>query len=315
MSWWLEGETGWRRRIDAGGLSLGRRESCEVVLEDPRASTLQTLLLPGPEGLELRSIGRNATSVNGSPVARARLAEGDVIEVPGARFTVRRGRQAAAGWVVHTSVGRFGLSGGAVVLGGGEAVDLQLPGLRGRVAALRVVSASVLLEALAPVEVRGEAVDIGGVEELLPGDEVRVGGQVFTLQAVRGQAAPTVGGTALPVRAEFSFLATGGRLVLAFADGRECAVELSELRARLVALLLKPPGGLEAGELVPDEDLLPRIWPGQPRRGRLDLNTLVHRTRKDLLEAGVNPAPVLVRPRAGGSVALRVARGAVVTVS
>jgi hypothetical protein len=56
------------------------------------------------------------------------------------------------------------------------------------------------------------------------------------------------------------------------------------------------------------------IWAGQPGRGRTDLNVLIHRTRKDLLTAGINPAAVLARARKGGATSFRLAKDAAVSV-
>jgi hypothetical protein len=117
-------------------------------------------------------------------------------------------------------------------------------------------------------------------------------------------------------QASFRFLPTGGRLSLVFEPGPGAVeVELSELRSRLVAALLTPPRPYEAGEEIPDEVLIRSIWPRSHGRDRTDLNTLIYRTRKDLLRAGLNPGLVFERTRHGGSVRMRLAKGARVEVA
>ena len=75
-------------------------------------------------------------------------------------------------------------------------------------------------------------------------------------------------GAKLPTRAIFEFMPNGGRLELHFITETPVRVELSELRARLVAALLSPPGDWGPGEHVPDENLIPAIWPGSRRTHR-----------------------------------------------
>lgn len=315
MTWWLEDDAGCSVRLPESGLLLGRQAGCGLVLQDPRASSLHALLLPTSGGVELRNLGRNPTRADGQPATRALLADGARLELPGASFVLRSRGAPSARWVLRVGPTRVGLHGPPLVLGSGPEADLRLPGGPPRLAAVSVAQQVVILEALAPLELRSEALEAGDLEPLLAGDRLHVGDALVELEAAGGPTGPTVGGLSLPVCAHFAFLPAGGRLELTFVDGSQVALELSELRARLVALLLEPPGAHTAGELVPDEVLLPGIWPGEAHRSRLDLNTLVHRTRKDLLGAGLNPAPLLVRPRAGRATALRLARGAEVSVT
>ena len=90
------------------------------------------------------------------------------------------------------------------------------------------------------------------------------------------------------------------------------SILLPEMRARLIATLLKPPGEYQAGEDIPDEVLIPSIWPGQKIRNRTDLNQLIHRTRKDLVKAGVDPHAVLERVGRVGATRFRLAADATV---
>jgi hypothetical protein len=114
----------------------------------------------------------------------------------------------------------------------------------------------------------------------------------------------------LPVSAVLLFLQKGGRLTLGFG-AREHTAWLADRRCDLVASLLKPQGAYAPGDVVPDEVLFRRVWPGgEP--GRTELNTLVFRARKDLLKAGLDGAALLERQP--GGVRFRLAARAAVRV-
>ena len=77
--------------------------------------------------------------------------------------------------------------------------------------------------------------------------------------------------------------------------------------------ILMPPSGFDPGDHLPDEVLIPRIWPGEDR-GRLDVNQLLYRTRHDLLAVGVDGLQILSRARGGRATAFLLAPGAQVNV-
>ena len=93
------------------------------------------------------------------------------------------------------------------------------------------------------------------------------------------------------------------------------SVHLPDRRCDLIATLLQPPGGLDPGDFVSDEILAPRIWPGHPGKGRTDINLLLHRTRKSLIEAGVDGPALLVRGEGGGESRFVLASRAKVSIS
>ena len=100
------------------------------------------------------------------------------------------------------------------------------------------------------------------------------------------------------------------RRVLGFG-AREHTAWLADRRCDLVASLLKPQGAYAPGDVVPDEVLFRRVWPGgEP--GRTELNTLVFRARKDLLKAGLDGATLIERQP--GGVRFRLAERALVRV-
>ncbi len=110
----------------------------------------------------------------------------------------------------------------------------------------------------------------------------------------------------LPHAARLTFLPIGGRLELQLA-GTWRTLDLSELRFRMVAVLLGQPWQPEA--FVADERLLRGIWPRETR-GRVDLNQLLHRTRHAFRRAGLEAGRLIERAPRGGGTRFRLAAGA-----
>ena len=121
------------------------------------------------------------------------------------------------------------------------------------------------MEFLADGLLNGTAMPMGTVEGVQKGDLLTFGGQDLRVEPAEENRRETThiirkDGA---LRVEFAFQPTGARLVLDLGEGpRE--VLLPELRARFVAALLTPPGGYEAGELIPDE--VPRSCRGPDRQ-------------------------------------------------
>ncbi len=303
--------------VPTEGLWIGRAADCDLVVADHRASQVHAFLGWRGERLVVIGLGRNPTRRNGAPVeGPTTLAAGDRLEVPGGTFTVDLPPTTPVpAWVAVLPTGeRVGLGRREVSLGGGPEDDVAIRGWPAGAARLhRPPGGALLLEPLAPLVVDDRPGEVGALEALRSGSRLGIAGAAVTLLALDdGRAATTIlaGEAHLPLRVGFAFTPTGGALTLGFAGGATRVVDLPELRARLVAALLARPG-----EEVEDEDLLAAVWPGSPDRGRLDLNQLVHRARRDLLAAGVDPTDLLVRVRRGGAACFRVAPGAVVTVS
>ena len=85
---------------------------------------------------------------------------------------------------------------------------------------------------------------------------------------------------------------------------------MSDLRVRLLGTLLGAGPGVE----VPDEKLIAAIWGRGAVRTRLDLNQLVHRTRRSISRVGMDGSAMLVRHPAGGGTAIHLAPGATIAV-
>ncbi len=321
---WLVRDTGARLRVPMRGLILGRREDSDIVLDDPRASFHHALLVPTLRGLELIALGRNPTRVDGRRVERqAIVRHGQSIELPGALFMVhapfeRRVPRSNPAWVLtHPDGNSYGIRQLPYSVGGAAEDDMAIDGWPPGVLCFYGVQGGMAVEVNAPVLLNDDQLEAGAVEVVDSADVFTLGRKSITIK----DAAPESGeSTALrprsphPVEVTFEFLPNGGRLHLAFADGDRMSVQLPELRARLIATLLGPSGGYDPGEFVPDDVLLTSIWPGNASRGRTDLNVLIHRTRKSLMKAGINPSAVLARARQGRATAFQLAPGAKVEV-
>lgn len=296
------------------GLRLGRRQDCDVLLNDGHASSLHCVVVPSQKGLELLALGRNPTRVNDSAVeGHAVLQDGDRVELPGLRFVVRGTTDRQVAWVVEHGELRVTLGRDVFTLGGGADDHLHIVDWPTGAVQLSLIQGQPVAEIRAGMSLHHELAE-PTIEQLMDGDVLSFGPGVVRIRAVSADNAPTLRAAVLPVRAHFTFLPTGGLLQLGFSDGARAEVELPELRARLIAALLSPPKDYDAGELIPDDRLLKLVWPGRTDRDRTDLNTLVHRARRELLRAGVNPTPILVRARGGGATRFRLAPGADVAV-
>lgn len=321
----LEHPGGCSVRVPRSGLLLGRSPESDIILSDPAASQRHALLLGSAAGLQILPLGRNPTLHNGRPaIPGALLAAGDTLEVPGGRFVVRDGLGApgelpAAWWLGFPGGERYGLPTPTCTVGGAPDDDIAHPALPP--GALRFLVAQNALSVVlgAACAVNGEPREPGEAITVSPGDTFDLAGQrVHVVADEEGAGGATLAGRApgsLAVAARFEFLPSGGRLELRFGDGVARAIDLPELRARLFAVLLAPGGGFAAGDDVPDEVLVAGVWPRSGPRDRGDLNQLVHRARRDLLGAGVDPERVLHRPRRGGSIRLLLAPGAAVRVA
>ncbi len=321
---WLVRDTGARLRITARGVLIGRREDCDIVIDDPRASHHHALLTPTTRGLELVALGRNPTKVDGRRVDRQAIVQhGQAIEVPGGVFMVhapfdRRPRHPEPAWtVIHPDGNTYGIRQLPFTIGGVDADNLIIEGWPAAALCFYPVQGGMAVELTAQAQMNDDELEPGSVEVVDSDDMFTISGQSITLRDASGggedstQMRPR---SPHPTEVLFEFLPNGGRILLGFADGDRMTVSLPELRARLLAALLGPPGDYQPGEYIPDEVLLTSIWPGNTGRGRTDLNVLIHRTRKSLMNAGINPSAVLARARQGRATSFKLAPGAKVEV-
>jgi len=320
---WLWSEDGSRRRIEKTGLILGRSPDCHLILADRAASQRHVMLLPGPEWVDLIPLGRNPTLVDEQVVgSRTRLVDGAGIAVPGGRFRVELKRSATlrgVAWRVRLPSGRrYALRPLPMTLGGGDDDDLRVPGWPPGALIFHRVEGALVTELTVTGARNGRLLQEGSVEDVHFDERWTIDGVDVV---VEGQLPIDAGATALAVAGApvieilFEFLSNGGRLRIVNASHPEPReLLLPELRGRLMATLMSPPGDYTAGEPIPDDILIPRIWPGERHRDRSDLNQLIHRTRKSLLKAGCNPSGLLERVGRSGTTRIKVSTGTRVEV-
>jgi hypothetical protein len=313
---------GTRLAIKPTGILIGRAPHCDVVLAEPDASRVQAIVFSGAGGPCLTVLGKGPTAVNGELVVHERdLAGGDRIELPGLALKVLAAPEDAAApprssWVLRGPSGLFGVARTPFTVGSGAGADLRLDG--GPAVALRFHLADRLhVEAVAAIEIDGAACEPGAIEELRPGAIVGYAGGQFKVVSTNplslDQTAPSpAAAEENPSEIRLEFLTRGGRLTVGWR-GLHRAVYLPERRCDLVAALLQPPSPFAPGSFVPDEVLLPRIWPGRTMT-RVDLNVLIHRARHDLVRAELDGAALLDRARGGSATRFRMALDARVSV-
>ena len=328
MSCWVKAKNGARVRVGRGGLVVGRRSDCGLVLPNPEVSRRHALIRETARGVEVVHLGKVPTRVNGEDVRdTSPLAHGDLIEIGSSVLTVGIGESPAPStsrvWMLE-SAGKalYGITRSPYVVGGDDRDDVVLETWPTSAARFHAVQDSLVVELAAAGRVNGEQREVEESVSLRVGDTVEFGGLALSVLAAgvgtEGTTRVTNSWTP-PSRVSLDFHARGGLLSLEFPDGSAddppLAVHLPDRRCDLIATLLQPPGSLRTGEFVPDDVLAPRVWPGQPGKGRTDINLLLHRTRKSLLEAGVDGPALLDRGKGGGETRIVLARGAEVSIS
>ncbi|MEO1337283.1 MAG: FHA domain-containing protein [Myxococcota bacterium] len=324
MPWWLKTADGSRIPVGGAGVLIGRAPDAEVVLTDPRASRRHALVHASTDGLVVMSLGKGRTEVGGvRVVTEQKLEPGHSIDVPGLQMQVERAEasesEAAAEWVLHRiGGGLYGLGRTPFTVGGGDD-HLTLPGWPAATVTLWRTAAGLAIEAGAPIVVdaiplvegqvvngRSSTLIVRGTDQLqlLHG----VGTEALASTVADDDALSNVG--ARQVR--LVFLPRGGRLYVT-DEKAERAAYLPERRAELISLLIAPPEPFTAGEVIPDEVLLERLWPRQVKTPN-DLHVLVHRARKSLVASGLDGAGLIVRAAHGSGTRFCLADGATISV-
>ena len=322
--WWLSDGEGTRRRIDAGGVLLGRAPRCDLVLRDQKASRSQALVYLDSQQPWLLVLGKGKTRLNGVLVAReAKLAAGDRIALPGLECEIVCSADGpaphdGAAWVLDRGGGLFGVSHGPFVVGGHPDDDLHIDGWPEHAFTLHPTRGRLHLTTRVPLEVDGAAVDEHGLVPLSPGSSVVYAGH--TLRVIAGGqfglgSTLSDGGAVAsePDQIELQFLPRGGRLSVHTPVGTSC-VYLPGQRCDLMALLLRPPEPHRPGDFLDDDLVIARIWPNQMRT-RIDLNTLIYRLRRDLVRAGIDASAFILRAPGGGGTRLGLAEDAAISIA
>jgi hypothetical protein len=325
VAWWLCLPGGRRLRVGAAGAVFGRSAACDVVLADERASRQHAVVFIGSRGPRVAPLGRAAITVNGDAVEHDRdLAAGDRVGLPGLGVEVAvedaaDPHLATTTWVLAwRDGGAFGVVTTPFTIGGASDVDLRVDGWPARVLRLHVAE-RLEVEAIEAIAIDGFPVQPGEREPLGAGATLGYAGAELSviaggvLEEVSTVSDPLGGGVARPTRVRVEFMPRGGRVILTIG-GRDTTVYLADRRCDLVAALLQPPAPYVAGDFVPDDDVLPRVWPGRDM-GRPELNVLIHRVRRDLSRADLDGAALLVRAPGGNATCFALAPRAAVSLT
>ena len=309
------------RRVGAAGVWIGRQGDCDLVTRDPAASRRHALVRLTSDGVELVPLGREPSTRNGRAIERAvYLVNGDQIGVPGLAVTVQI--EAAAPTVYAGLVlardkgGSFGVSHTPFVIGGAASADLILkdwpsePVLR-----VHLVQGEAFIElCTGEAEHGGAAMELGALEELVIGDRVLCRGEGFVVAAPQGAVTTAVGARhELPSRIEIELLPRGGRVAFTLPSG-ERRVYLADRRLDLIMALLKPPAGHHPGDFIPDDVVRAVVWPRNPSVSRQEINTLIARCRRDLVDGGLAGPHLIERAPGGGGTRVVLAAGAQIVV-
>lgn len=310
------------RRVGPNGLLIGRKQDCDLVSDDPSVSRRHALVRLTSEGAEVVPLGRGPVELNGKKLDKpAALADGDELRVPGLALEIaidaqRPDKNAAASWRLERARGgAFGLVHSPFVIGGDDSDDLIVKRWPAHALRFHVAQGELYLEpTVAKVTRSGVELEAGAMEQLAVGDEVGFRKESFTVrQAPRDATTAVASLDDLPGQVSIEILPRGGRLVLWTAEG-ERAVFLADKRLDLVIALLRPPAGFQPGDFIPDEVVRPIVWPRNPGVTRPEINVLIGRCRRDLVEGGLAGARILQRSPGGGGTRFALAPGAVVTV-
>ena len=311
------------RRVGPNGVLIGRQRDCDIVAPDPSVSRRHALVRLTADGAEVVPLGRAPIAINGKPCDRAReLSDGDELALAGLVLAVqiqaqRPDAKAPATFrLERVRGGSFGIVHSPFVIGGGETDDLIVKRWPAAALRLHVAQGELFVECTAGKAMRnGAELEVGALEPLGVGDELGYRKETFHVQLAKTRVATTAvrGEAGLPSRVTVEMLPRGGRVVFTVGD-RESSVYLADRRLDLVIALLRPPAPYRAGEIIPDDVVRAVVWPRNPGVSRPEINMLISRCRRDLVDAGLAGPRILVRAPGGGGTQLALAPGADVPI-
>ncbi len=308
-----------RLQLSVGSVLMGRGPDCDVVIPDPRVSRHHALLRVTLAMVEVVPLVRQLVAVNGAPLESPRaLRDGDVLSLADQVFSLRAEAAAASAepdpWFIERDPGVLVAVGAErLSLGSGPDDRLVVREWEPAAVALEVVGGRLVLEVNADGFVADGPRSVGDLVALRPGTTVSARGvtlRALSLPADLSQPTTRPLIDELASALSLMLLPRGGNLTVT-AGARTTKVYLADRRCELVTLLMRPPEGYRVGELIPDNEVIARLW-GATRGGRTDLNTLVWRVRKDLADAGLQDLTVIAR--SNGGLRLLVAEGARVNI-
>jgi len=311
------------RRVGSNGVMIGRQRDCDIVAPDPSVSRRHALVRLTAEGAEVVPLGKAPIEVNTTPTIQPRaLADGDRLSLPGLELDVRievprPDRDPPGGFVLERAPsGSFGIAHSPFVIGGGDSDDLIVKKWPPATLLLHVAQGELFVEIRTGKAARNdEPLATATLEPLAIGDRLACRGETFTIAHATRVATTAVSSLAeLPSRAVIEMLPRGGRITFT-VGAREHAVYLPDRRFDLVATLLRPPAGHQPGDFISDDTLRAVVWPRKAAVSRPEINMLISRCRRDLVDAGLAGPRLIERAPGGGGTRLQLAPNATVDVA
>jgi FHA domain len=310
------------RRVGPGGLVIGRQGDCDIVVADPSVSRRHALIQLTSDGAVITALGRAPLEINGKKCERTQpLSHGDTLALPGVTLSIEleaHRPSAAAGTyrLLLEGGSSFGLSHSPFVIGGDKTDDLIIKRWPAHALRFHQAQGDLYLELVTgKATLNDTPVETGTMEPLSVGDRVGYKREVLVVMAEASHGTTTVlrASDLLPTKVVVELLARGGRVVFTLPDG-DRSVYLADRRLDLLVALLQPPAGFAPGDFIPDDAVRAIVWPRNPGVTRPEINMLISRCRKDLVEAGLAGSRLIERSPGGGATRLTLSAGAEVSV-
>jgi hypothetical protein len=315
MSRWIRDEAGVRVPVTTRGLLIGRSSACGLVVSDPRVSRRHALVLRSAEAIQVVPLSPSGVTIRGQ-IARepAVVRHDDEITVGRARLFVEIGAEQAqieANWLLGIGERRYPVHKPRFSVGGAADDDLVVASWPARACVLHASCGALLLE-LDDARAATVSEEPAGVGLYRLGHGARFARDSIEIIVLRaGDEDPTAPQLAVPTDVALELVPNGALLRVRLSQDH--TTFLPQLRADLIAALLRTGGGQRPGDWIEDDVLIARVW-GRQGATRAQLNVLVHRTRRSLADAGLDGAALLQRVQGGGATRFQLAEGARVSI-